>query len=298
MSRAAFERAPSAIAGDLHDSIALLWRQDLIGLPVGARDGSRSPRSRGGRLDRQGLLFHAAHLAMALAGAGDWATADTQLGMLRAARRQGLDGARGRRAHPARRGARGVRASGATARPSPGSSRSDRASSSSAGAELSGTSSTTPCWRLASAPATGSAPRVSWPSASPAAPTTTGSTAAALRRPDRRRQAGPGRDVGPADIGLRLLRTQSAVIAPSPRYGKCSSTRTARPGRPPTASSVVPPENVNSVRPAHAHSGTRRAPSTARQAVPSSDTQMPRIAAYRLETRACSSRTVRDAERL
>ncbi len=37
----------------------------------------------GQRLDRQGLLFHAAHLAMALAGAGDWATAERQLGMLR-----------------------------------------------------------------------------------------------------------------------------------------------------------------------------------------------------------------------
>ena len=35
------------------------------------------------RLDRQGLLFHAAHLAMALAGGGDWATAERQLGMLR-----------------------------------------------------------------------------------------------------------------------------------------------------------------------------------------------------------------------
>ena len=35
MSRAVFERAPSAIAGDLHDSISLLWRQDLVGLPVG-----------------------------------------------------------------------------------------------------------------------------------------------------------------------------------------------------------------------------------------------------------------------
>ena len=35
------------------------------------------------RLDRQGLLFHAAHLAMALAGGGDWATAERQLAMLR-----------------------------------------------------------------------------------------------------------------------------------------------------------------------------------------------------------------------
>jgi tetratricopeptide (TPR) repeat protein len=82
MSRAAFERAPSAIAGDLHDSIALLWRQDLLGLPVGARWRPFAAIARE-RLDRQGLLFHAAHLAMALAGAGDWATAETQLSMLR-----------------------------------------------------------------------------------------------------------------------------------------------------------------------------------------------------------------------
>jgi tetratricopeptide (TPR) repeat protein len=82
ISRAAFERAPSAIAGDLHDSIALLWRQDLLGLPVGDRWRPFAAIARE-RLDRQGLLFHAAHLAMALAGAGDWATAETQLGMLR-----------------------------------------------------------------------------------------------------------------------------------------------------------------------------------------------------------------------
>ena len=82
ISRAAFERAPSAIAGDLHDSIALLWRQDLVGLPVGARWGPFAAIARE-RLDRQGLLFHAAHLGMALAGAGDWATAETQIGMLR-----------------------------------------------------------------------------------------------------------------------------------------------------------------------------------------------------------------------
>jgi len=41
------------------------------------------------RLDRQGLLFHAAHLAMALAAGGDWPTAERQLGMLR--ERSGTD---------------------------------------------------------------------------------------------------------------------------------------------------------------------------------------------------------------
>jgi len=83
MSRRAFERAPSAIAGDLHDSISLLWRQDLVGLPVGPARWAPLAAIARDRLDRQGLLFHAAHLAMALAGAGDWATAGTQLEMLR-----------------------------------------------------------------------------------------------------------------------------------------------------------------------------------------------------------------------
>jgi tetratricopeptide (TPR) repeat protein len=83
ISRAAFERMPSAIAGDLHDSIALLWRQDLLGLTVGAERWRPFAAIARTRLDRQGLLFHAAHLAMALAGAGDWATAEIQAGMLR-----------------------------------------------------------------------------------------------------------------------------------------------------------------------------------------------------------------------
>jgi hypothetical protein len=80
--RATFERAPSSIAGDLHDSISLLWRLTLVGRDV---DDRWAPfvRIAGERLDRQGLLFHAAHLAMALAAGGDWTTAVRQLGMLR-----------------------------------------------------------------------------------------------------------------------------------------------------------------------------------------------------------------------
>src|SRR5256712_12058342 len=35
------------------------------------------------RFARPALLFHAAHLAMALAAGGDWATADRHLGVLR-----------------------------------------------------------------------------------------------------------------------------------------------------------------------------------------------------------------------
>jgi tetratricopeptide (TPR) repeat protein len=81
MSRAAFERVPSSIPGNLHDSISLLWRLELVGSEVGERWRPFAAIARE-RLDRQALLFHAAHLAMALAGAGDWSMAERQLGML------------------------------------------------------------------------------------------------------------------------------------------------------------------------------------------------------------------------
>jgi hypothetical protein len=80
--RRVFEDAPSSIPGDLHDSISLLWRLELLGRDVGER-WKPFARIAGERLDRQALLFHAAHLAMALAASGDWTTAERQLGMLR-----------------------------------------------------------------------------------------------------------------------------------------------------------------------------------------------------------------------
>jgi tetratricopeptide (TPR) repeat protein len=82
MARSVFERAPSSIAGELHDSISLLWRLELCGEPVGARWQPFAAIARE-RLDRQGLLYHAVHLGMALAQGGDWATAERQLEMLR-----------------------------------------------------------------------------------------------------------------------------------------------------------------------------------------------------------------------
>ena len=82
ISRRAFERTPSRIAGDLHDSISLLWRLGLVGLDVRAR-WAPFVAIAAQRLDRQGLLFHAAHLAMALAGGGAWTLAERQLAMLR-----------------------------------------------------------------------------------------------------------------------------------------------------------------------------------------------------------------------
>ena len=83
IGRAAFERAPSSIAGDLHDSISLLWRLELVGEPVAARWAPFTVIA-GERVNRMGLLFHAAHVAMALAGGGDWATAKAHLEAARA----------------------------------------------------------------------------------------------------------------------------------------------------------------------------------------------------------------------
>jgi len=82
MGRDIFEQQPSSIAGDLHDSISLLWRLRLTGRDPGERWTPFVEIARS-RLNRQGLLFHAAHLAMALAGGGDWETATRQLAMLR-----------------------------------------------------------------------------------------------------------------------------------------------------------------------------------------------------------------------
>ncbi len=82
MSRTLFERQPSSIAGDLHDSISLLWRLELVGRPVGDRWHPFAAIARE-RMTRTGLLFHVAHLAMALAAAGEWSVARQHLGLLR-----------------------------------------------------------------------------------------------------------------------------------------------------------------------------------------------------------------------
>jgi tetratricopeptide (TPR) repeat protein len=82
LSRTVFERAPSAIAGDLHDSISLLWRLGLAGHDVSDRWAPIAAIARD-RVNRLGLLFHVAHVAMALAGARDWAAAERQTALLR-----------------------------------------------------------------------------------------------------------------------------------------------------------------------------------------------------------------------
>jgi pentatricopeptide repeat protein len=78
LSRALFERQPSSIPGDLHDSISLLWRLELAGHPVGDRWQPFTAIGRQ-RARAPGLLFHAAHIAMALVAGGDWTAAEEQL---------------------------------------------------------------------------------------------------------------------------------------------------------------------------------------------------------------------------
>jgi tetratricopeptide (TPR) repeat protein len=82
ISRRAFERTPSAIAGDLHDSISMLWRMELAGRPMGARWAPFTAIARE-RTSRQGLAFHVCHVGMALAAGGDWTGAETHLAMVR-----------------------------------------------------------------------------------------------------------------------------------------------------------------------------------------------------------------------
>src|SRR3989441_648529 len=82
LGRTVFERQPSSIAGDLHDSISLLWRLELCGMDVTERWRPFAAIA-AERFDRPALFFHAAHLAMALAAGGEWATAERHLGVLR-----------------------------------------------------------------------------------------------------------------------------------------------------------------------------------------------------------------------
>lgn len=82
LSRAAFERAPSSIPGDLHDSISLLWRLSLCGIDVRARWTPFTAIARE-RMARPNLPFHVVHLAMALAAGQEGAAAERQVAGLR-----------------------------------------------------------------------------------------------------------------------------------------------------------------------------------------------------------------------
>ena len=94
ISRRAFERTPSSIAGDLHDSISLLWRMELAGRPMRERWAPFVAIGRE-RMSRMGLAFHVAHVTMALSSGGDWPSAEKHLAMVReraAKDRTGLTG--------------------------------------------------------------------------------------------------------------------------------------------------------------------------------------------------------------
>jgi tetratricopeptide (TPR) repeat protein len=82
ISRRAFERQPSSIAGDLHDSISLLWRLELAGRPMRERWAPFVAIGRD-RMTRMGLYFHVAHITMALAAGGDWPAAEKHLSLVR-----------------------------------------------------------------------------------------------------------------------------------------------------------------------------------------------------------------------
>jgi tetratricopeptide (TPR) repeat protein len=77
-----FGRIPIAVASDLQDSVSLAWRLDLFGHPAPPRWAQLGAAARRW-LDLPLLLFHDLHVGMALAAAGDWATAELQLDRLR-----------------------------------------------------------------------------------------------------------------------------------------------------------------------------------------------------------------------
>src|SRR5262249_257796 len=82
ISRRAFERTPSSIAADLHDSISLLWRMELAARPVGARWQPFTAIARE-RMNPQGLPFHPCPVGMGGAAGGDGSGPDRHLCMVR-----------------------------------------------------------------------------------------------------------------------------------------------------------------------------------------------------------------------
>ena len=78
-----FGAAPVTVASELHDAVSLAWRLDLFGHPDPARWAHLGAQARA-RVDLPLLPFHDLHAGMALAAAGDWATADRHLDKLRA----------------------------------------------------------------------------------------------------------------------------------------------------------------------------------------------------------------------
>ena len=80
--RRVFGDVAITVGSDLQDSVALAWRLDLYGQPDPGRWKQLGTAARGW-LEVPLLLFHDLHVGMALAAAGDWSDAETQLDHLR-----------------------------------------------------------------------------------------------------------------------------------------------------------------------------------------------------------------------
>ena len=78
-----FGRIPIQVSADLQDSVSLAWRLDLFEHPDPERWRHLGEAARS-RLELPLLLFHDLHVGMALAAAGDWASAELQVERLRA----------------------------------------------------------------------------------------------------------------------------------------------------------------------------------------------------------------------
>jgi tetratricopeptide (TPR) repeat protein len=85
--RSVFGRLPIEVSADLQDSVSLAWRLDLFEHPDPERWRHLGAVARN-RLALPLLLFHDLHVGMALAAAGDWASAEVQLERLRARSRK------------------------------------------------------------------------------------------------------------------------------------------------------------------------------------------------------------------
>jgi tetratricopeptide (TPR) repeat protein len=84
LTHTVFEREPSPLQLDMRNSVSLLWRFALGGMDVAARWAPFTEMARLNMDRPEDLPFHHPHLAMALAGGGDWAAAAQHLAIVRA----------------------------------------------------------------------------------------------------------------------------------------------------------------------------------------------------------------------
>jgi tetratricopeptide (TPR) repeat protein len=84
LTHTVFEHEPSPLQLDMRNSVSLLWRFALCGMDVAARWAPFAEMARLNMDRPEDLPFHHPHLAMALAGGGDWVTAERHLQTVRA----------------------------------------------------------------------------------------------------------------------------------------------------------------------------------------------------------------------